>query len=126
MPELDPRRFSALIAGYELGSLDVEASEQLANLMHQCRARKGKGTLTLKLTLDPSNEDGFEVIIDVEAKAPKAPRLARVYYATTDGSALTRRSPLQPELWDEPAPQPPAGVDAETGEVWADDDDPAF
>lgn len=90
--------FAAFLQQARRGGLHTECSDALADLVQACTETGKKGTMTVKLTVDPRG-DGVTVDVtdDVQIKAPKAPAPPSIFYHD-DRGGLHRRDPRQDEL----------------------------
>lgn len=94
------------------GRTQEEAAEKLAQLVQDCRHTGKKGTLTIKMTINPDKGDTGQYFIadEITVKAPKFERGNTLMWGTPDGN-LQRTDPNQGELPlrsvpdEEPAPR---------------------
>ena len=100
----DPsREFTILLAELNGGAIRDELGETLAGsvfTLHEqatatCSKRKGKITLALSLTVEPSG--AVRIDAEVVTKMPTPPR-ASDHFFVQRGGALTRKNPRQQEL----------------------------
>lgn len=80
------------------GALHDDLSRALVELVQGCVETGKKGTLTLKVTIDPNDdEETLSIVDDVIVKVPKPTTKAGLFYFDEEGN-LMRRNPRQPEL----------------------------
>ncbi len=96
----DKTPFSEQIAYLAKGTLNEEATEELADLIKAVRLTGKKGTITVKLDvsmLDKSSEDAMRISGDVKCKKPVPDTPVTVMFSTGDGDLL-RDDPEQMAL----------------------------
>jgi hypothetical protein len=92
------RTFGSWVAEQRQGALHAELTEKLAELTAACVELEKKGTLTLKITVEPQKDKvTLFVTDDVKVAAPVADRPSALYFADADGS-LRREDPRQMKL----------------------------
>jgi hypothetical protein len=91
------RPFTEVIAEYGNGRLLERLSAELAEVARAVGETNLKGTVTLKLSVEPSGEGAYTLNADVTAKVPKRGVGQAIFYADQSGN-LSRRDPRQPEL----------------------------
>jgi len=91
------RSFNEIIAEYGNGRLLDKLSEELAEVTRACADTNLKGALTLKLSIEPSDDGTCSVQAEVTAKAPRRGVGQAIFYADGAGN-LSRRDPRQSEL----------------------------
>lgn len=91
--------FSQQVAYLEKGTLDIEATELLAELVKAVRETRKKGSLTLKLNV--KMHDNMETVVivaaDLSVNAPEHARAATILFAAGDGDLL-RDDPEQQSI----------------------------
>jgi len=113
--------FLAFIADIRAGQAVEDYTEQLRELVEECRETGRAGTITLKVTIKPFGKDESAMRIEdsLTIKPPKPDTLSSVFFAHGDGR-LTRRDPRQPDLPHlATATDDAETVDPETGEIIA-------
>lgn len=100
MPDENPTRrpFAAWLQEQRNGALHAELTEQLTELVKSCTEHGKKGSLTLTVTVKPS-DDGYHLFVtdDTKATLPRGERPSALYFSDEDGN-LSRRDPRQQEL----------------------------
>jgi len=93
------RPFAAWLQEQARGKTHLELSEALHDLVAKVRDTGKKGTLVLKVTVEPLDHDGdaMKVTDAIELKLPEHDRPASVAFVDHAGN-LTRKDPKQPEL----------------------------
>lgn len=91
------RSFSEVIAEYGHGRLMERLSDKLAEVVAAVGETNLKGTLTLKLNVEPSGEGAFTLSAEVTHKVPERGVGQAIFYADGEGN-LSRRDPRQSEL----------------------------
>ncbi len=87
-----------VISTQRKGRCLVEAQTKLQELVKTCMATGKTGTLTIKLEIKPTDDDGVvEIGDDCSAKPPKPSTPKSLFYADDQG-ALHREDPRQPEF----------------------------
>lgn len=92
--------FAITLHDQRKGALSEELSAEFRKLVEHVRGIGKAGTLTLKLTVRPTEGgDGSTVVLedDVSVKLPR-PKKAKSLFFTTDDGRLTRNDPNQAEL----------------------------
>jgi hypothetical protein len=79
------------------GDLVAELNEELRDLNMACLTLNKKGSITIKLTLDPAGQAQVEIDYDITVKAPKAKRHPSLLYMSSSGQLLSRH-PDQMEM----------------------------
>jgi len=94
--EHSPNSFLKVLADIEAGDFAAEASEELAELVKLVRNRYGKGSITVKLDLEPK---GNQIIIkpDITVKVPKVERAPSIKFSDDHGNLL-KDSPDQKQF----------------------------
>lgn len=96
----DKTPFSEQVAYLAKGTLNEEATEELAELIKAVRLTGKKGSITVKLEvsmLDKSSEDAMRISGDVTSKKPTPDTPVTVMFSTGDGDLL-RDDPEQMAL----------------------------
>lgn len=90
------RDFKDIIGDLDGGSVVEEATHQLRQVVRAARVAGKKGTLTLKIDVEP---DGRQFVINakVDAKLPVPAPAMTVFFADDDGD-LTKSDPKQEPL----------------------------
>jgi hypothetical protein len=93
----DPPDFAAWLTQQAKGKTNTELSEALQTLVRACLDTGKKGTLTLRITVEP---DGDHLIVkdEIAVKCPEHNRPAAVWFADGSG-ALVRNDPNQLSLY---------------------------
>lgn len=88
------------------GAAVVLASELLAEVVQAAIETGKKGELTLKLSIEPDEQDGNQIVVEADVKAKKPHRSVptSVFYADREGG-LHRVDPRQREMFEEAAPR---------------------
>lgn len=92
--------FSDQVSKMNKGSLDIELTEALAELVKQVRATHKKGSISLSLNVQPlsqSDEDVLKITPEIKTNLPKMPQPQSIFWSTADGDML-RNDPTQTEL----------------------------
>lgn len=94
-----PRSAMQILGEIRRGNMVEEIGYEIARLTQQVLQTDKGGTLTLKLTIKPSDvaDNAVEIKDKITVKAPEPEMKASVFYANADG-ALTRSDPNQEEL----------------------------
>lgn len=98
-----PRGFGVILSQIGDGELHEDLSARLQLLVTDCRAyaeryeRKGKGTLTLVLSVSALDNGAIEVSGDIKAKHPQAKSAGSIFWPTK-GNNLTLDHPRQQKL----------------------------
>lgn len=96
--EQNRRTFGSWVAEQRQGALHAELSEKLAELTAACMEHRKKGSLTLKVTVEPQKDKVTLFVSDeVSVKAPVADRPSALYFADDRGN-LSRNDPRQLEI----------------------------
>jgi hypothetical protein len=84
----DETRLSDLIAEFDGGFLDMEATYVWREMIKQIRNTGASGEVTLKFSVKADNriEDGVIVAVKVGSKIPRPQPNAKVYRSSADGS----------------------------------------
>lgn len=90
------RPFADILREIRRGDLHDELSSALQELVQACQQTGKKGTLTIKLAIEP---DGQVLLItdDYDGKLPKPERSSSIFYADDDAN-LVRNDPRQQKL----------------------------
>lgn len=107
--------FSAVLSQLRRGQTEADLTDALREVVQRVRETRKKGSVTLKITVQPQSKGDDVVLIlsdDVKANLPVAERGSSIFYANEDNS-LVRNDPRQGELRFEvlpgtAAPQPQA------------------
>ncbi len=91
------RPFNEVVAEYGNGRLLERLSAELAEVTRAVAETNLKGTVTLKLSIEPSGDAAFTMNAEVTAKVPKRGVGQAIFYADQAGN-LSRRDPRQAEL----------------------------
>lgn len=86
------RPFAAILQELAKGTVHTELSTALADLMVAVQEHQKKGSITLKLTVEPKG-DAYSVSSDITVAAPKA-KPSSIFFADDSGN-LTRSDPRQ-------------------------------
>ena len=119
--------FDEWVREHSRGTLNEDMTAAIRNVVQAVTDLDKKGTVVLKLTIEPAGRHGRTVAIggEVEEKPPApAPELS-VYFPDEKGG-LHRNDPYQERLPEVPSGTVEVGgktVDRETGEVKEDDGD---
>lgn len=101
MSDTEPRvrPFADLIRDHNNGRAHNELSELLHELVAAVKDTGKKGSLTLRLTIEPMKGDtgAFTLVHDVSSRVPKPDRKASIFYVDGEGN-LSRSNPDQPEF----------------------------
>lgn len=91
------RPFADFLNDHNGGAGHREASEALQEVVAAVAATGKKGTVDVKVSVEPmkSNPGAMVTTVVVAAKVPEDPPRAAVFYADDDGN-LTREDPRQP------------------------------
>jgi hypothetical protein len=90
--------FNATMAQLRNGQTQIEASEQLAELVQACRDTNKVGEITIKIKVRPDGATGQYFLEDqITMKAPKQERGKTLFFGTPEGN-LSRTDPKQREL----------------------------
>lgn len=111
--------FHEWVQSHARGSLDADATAELAKVV-QAVADLGKsGKLVVELLVEPADQDGRVVAIGgrITAKPPQPNPAVSIYYPDEAGG-LHRDDPYQKRL---PGLKPGERVDAGTGEIITDE-----
>lgn len=92
-----PKTFVQVIGEFAEGRTNDELTAALAMLVQSVIACQKKGTLTLKIAVEPNGENTVRLVDSIEAKVPQKARGASIFFAGEDGSLL-KRDPRQKEL----------------------------
>lgn len=108
-----------LLRKHDGGRLVEHLEAEVEQVVHAVRATGKKGSVTLKLEVDPANREVTRVDVrpSVKAAVPRKDLVAEDYYIGKD-MELTKRDPLQPSLFlqaEEASARPPAEAGAEFG-----------
>ncbi len=105
-----PRRFVDVLQEMDHGKVAADLSDKLTELVAAVKTHGRKGSLSLKIDVDPrkQKQEGFEiehleVRVDIVLKAPDASHPASLFFVTA-GANLTRRNPRQADLEDVTGP----------------------
>lgn len=97
-PELPSNFFVQTVNELAQGDLAPMLSDDLASLVKEVRNQGRKGTLTLKITVEPAGSNGkVEVKSQVDLKMPKPDAGISVFFSTELGQLL-RHDPAQRQL----------------------------
>jgi hypothetical protein len=93
----DPHAFSSSLRLLERGLLDDQLGDELGRLSEAVVVQQKQGTLTLKLTVKPDEDDEtrLKFVADFAAKPPKLPRKASVLFRDEQSGTLSRNFPQQ-------------------------------
>lgn len=96
-PELKP--FAQFLQEARRGGLHTEMSEQLADLVSAVRETGKKGSITLKLTVEPSKDDDAMIVVhdDCKVTLPRITQRPSLFFPDEHGN-LHRRDPRQAEI----------------------------
>lgn len=97
---MNSNTFSLTLNEQRKGELSAELSNEFRKLVEHVRGTGRAGSLTLKLTIRPTEGgDGSTVLLedDVTVKLPKPKKMKSLFFSTDDGR-LTRNDPNQAEL----------------------------
>lgn len=89
--------FSTVLPQMERGLLDLQLGEEIERVTDQVLLNQKQGTVTLKLTIKPEDNDEVDevtLVAEIKANAPKPPRRASKFFRTRDRH-LTRKFPNQ-------------------------------
>lgn len=92
----DASLFTGALRLLEKGVLDRQLGEELQQLVEKVTAQQKQGTITLKLTVKPDDDEDqrLKIAADYAVKAPKLPRKDSIVFRHPDG-ALSRNYPQQ-------------------------------
>lgn len=84
------------------GAAVNDAAKDFVELCQRVRATGKKGSLTLKITVEPEKNDAdvFTVTPEVSVVLPKVPRAKGLFYMTTDAQ-LVREDPKQTKMFED-------------------------
>lgn len=102
--------FSAVLSQLRRGQAEADLTDALRELVQRVRETRKKGSLTLKLTVQPQSKGDDVVLIlsdDVKTNLPVAERGSSIFYAD-EQNRLVRNDPRQSELRLEVLPGAPA------------------
>ncbi|MDY3115935.1 MAG: hypothetical protein SOR95_08180 [Sutterella sp.] len=96
-----PITFSDQLKNIRSGELDEELAEALAKCVRAVNAKGGKASLTLKLSIQRSGENGgyLKVSSTYDAKLPKMTPIESILFADDDGILLDD-NPRQGRIFD--------------------------
>lgn len=106
--ERQVRPFADWLTEQREGSLALELSEGLNQLVDQVNTCGKGGTLTLKISVKPTSKGASGSVVvrdDVTLKAPEPERSEALYFVDRDAN-LRRHNPAQPSLPLREVPQP--------------------
>lgn len=108
--------FAAVLMQHNKGAAHAEASKALAEVVAACKATGKKGSITVRLDIEPQPKMGdvIKVSDTITKKVPAADRIGSMWYPGEHGD-LHRNDPRQHELfgtdevvrYDEPRHEPP-------------------
>lgn len=98
--------FNIFIAEFKAGRLNEMLTGQLSDLIDACERHVKAGTLTLKLTVKPTTQQG-EVVISakVDNKPPKFDTMDSTVFLTPEGN-ISANDPKQTELFSKNVVRP--------------------
>lgn len=103
-PDDDGITVSFLLASHAQGDFDKEATLELHELLEAVASTDKKGTLTIKISVEPFNDVGaYKTTIESKLAAPKPDPKTRLYFL--DGHDMVTNDPRQPAI---PGLQPPS------------------
>lgn len=101
---LDTKRlmFADWMRGHARGSVNDEATAELADVVEAVTELGKKGTVTIEVTVEPSGRGGQSVILAavVKTKKPEPAPEAGLFFVGDHG-ALHRNSPHHPQMVDQ-------------------------
>lgn len=111
----DRPTFHEWLKGHARGTLDLEATAAMADLVEQVAHLEKPGKLILELKVDVAGSGGRTVYIagKVTSKPPEPAAEASIFYVGAGGS-LHREDPYQGRL---AVDGPARSIDSETGEI---------
>jgi hypothetical protein len=99
---------SFLIASHAQGDLDKEVTAELHELLDAVASTDKKGSLTIKIMVEPFNDVGaYKTTIESKLSAPKPDPKTRLYFL--DGHDMVTNDPRQPAI---PGLTPPSDDEA--------------
>lgn len=97
-PQAKRKSFAETLAMLGYGEVEIEATNELNELVHACTETGKAGELTLSLKFKPVGKGSqIEVTNDLKVKKPKPVREVQILFATTDNN-LQREDPRQRSL----------------------------
>ena len=94
------RLFTDYLREIDKGRLNEILSSEMQSLVEAVYATAKKGSLTLKIELEPKGEDTVVLTTKVDAKVPKEGAKPALYFVDEDAFNLTRRDPRQMDIQD--------------------------
>lgn len=91
--------YSTLVQQLHDGDTDRDLSNQLAEVLNECRKTGKPGSVTLTLDIKPLGVESVFIDAVIKTKIPEQPRESQKFYLT-DELQLTRRRPGQLSLED--------------------------
>lgn len=91
------KTFVQVVGEFAEGRTNDELSSALATLVQAVTATQKRGSLTLKLIVEPNGEQMIRLVDEITVKVPQRARGASIFFAGEDGSLL-KRDPRQKEL----------------------------
>lgn len=115
------RPFADFIREHGHGRTHDELSEGMRDLIQKVKDTGRKGSVTLKITVEPMEKDDRMVVVSdsLKLRLPEHDRPAAVWFVDRDGN-LARNDPDQLAFESLKKVPPPAGVDVVTREVTSD------
>lgn len=110
MSTLTPRTYASTIEALRFGTLGVELTDKMRDLIAKCADTQRNGSITLTLQLKPGKGGQIEVFDAIVVKMPKEEKGSTLMFATPENN-LQREDPRQMQL------EGLRTVDKETGEL---------
>lgn len=95
---MTPSTFADLLADLSAGRTRPRLDQALAKLIDQCQSLGQKGTITLKIDVQPMGDDMIRFEDEITVKEPKPKKMATTFFMTEKG--LSRRDPRQADIDD--------------------------
>lgn len=94
-----PRDFSLILIEQRKGALEADMTEAFAELLRQISATGKKGSLTLRLVVEPqgSIDDAVTITDEIKVSKPVMKQKGSIFFVDADGSA-TRTNPNQEQI----------------------------
>lgn len=94
------RLFTDYLREIDKGRLNEILSGEMQALVEAVHATDKKGSITLKIELEPKGEDTVVLTTKVDAKVPKEGAKPSLFFIDEDSFNLTRRDPRQMDMED--------------------------
>lgn len=107
---MEHRTYAQTVEALRFGTLGVELTDKLRDLIASCATTNRNGSICLTLSLKPGKGGQIEVFDEIKVKLPKEEKGSTLMFATPDNN-LQREDPRQLQL------DGLKTVDRETGEL---------